>query len=52
MRIPAGSHTVEFKFEPIVFNTGGKIASIASIVLYLLLISVLYVEWKKSRRSI
>jgi hypothetical protein len=51
MRIPAGEHVVEFKYEPAVYHTGGKIAGASSIILYLLVIAALYFEWKKSSRS-
>jgi len=35
LRIPAGSHTVEFKFEPEVYYTGEKIALAGSLLLLL-----------------
>jgi hypothetical protein len=36
MIVPAGSHTIEFKFEPTVYKTGEKIAYASSILLVLL----------------
>ncbi len=33
MRIPAGTHTIEFKFEPKSFATGEKIAMISSLIM-------------------
>jgi hypothetical protein len=51
MRLPAGQHTVEFKFEPEVYSTGGKISAASSVVLFLLIFSALYFEWKKRRNT-
>jgi hypothetical protein len=48
MIIPAGKHTIEFKFEPQVVKTGGAISIISSIGMVLLLIGGLYFESKKS----
>ncbi|MBP6758740.1 MAG: YfhO family protein [Flavobacterium sp.] len=46
--IPAGKHTVEFKFEPQVIQTGSTITLISSFGMLLLLIGGIYVERKKS----
>ena len=35
MEIPAGKHTIEFKFEPRVYKTGNSIAMIGSVLLLL-----------------
>jgi uncharacterized membrane protein YfhO len=37
MQVPAGNHTVEFKFEPTSYHTGETIAYASSIILLLLL---------------
>ncbi|WP_242132323.1 YfhO family protein [Aestuariivivens marinum] len=43
MEIPAGTHTIEFKFDPDVVKTGSKITLASSILLgLLLLVGVLY----------
>ena len=47
MIIPAGKHTIEFKFEPQVVKTGSTIALISFIVMLLLLIGGIYFERKK-----
>jgi hypothetical protein len=38
MLIPAGKHTIEFKFEPAVYRTGSTITSITSWLAFLLLL--------------
>ncbi|WP_353083178.1 YfhO family protein [Flavobacterium sp.] len=47
LNIPAGKHTVEFKFEPQVVKTGSTIALISSIGMVLLLAGGIYFERKK-----
>jgi hypothetical protein len=46
MALPAGSHELEFKFEPAVYHTGEAISLASSSILLLLLIGVLYKEMK------
>ncbi len=46
--IPAGKHSVEFKFEPQVVQTGNTITLVSSIGILLLLIGGIYFERKKS----
>jgi hypothetical protein len=46
--IPAGKHSIEFKFEPQVVQTGSTITLISSIGIVLLLIGGIYLERKKS----
>lgn len=47
LNIPAGKHTIEFKFEPQVVKTGSTIALISSIGMLLLLGGAVYRERKK-----
>lgn len=47
LQISAGNHTIEFKFEPEVIQTGSSIAIASSIVLVLLLTIGLFFEFKK-----
>jgi len=46
--IPAGKHSIEFKFEPQVVQTGSTITLISSIGIVLLLIAGIYFERKKN----
>jgi len=47
MKIPAGKHSIEFKFEPQVVKTGSTIALVSSVLMLLLLIGGIYMERKK-----
>ncbi|NQT76318.1 MAG: YfhO family protein, partial [Bacteroidetes bacterium] len=47
MIIPAGNHTVEFKFEPTIYSTGEKISLISSVILLLLVLVYVVVEIRK-----
>lgn len=47
MRVPAGKHTVEFKFEPEVYQNGERIALISSSILLILFIGLIVTEARK-----
>lgn len=47
MRVPAGNHTIEFKFHPKSYYTGEKISLAGSVLLILLLIGAFAVEIRK-----
>jgi uncharacterized membrane protein YfhO len=47
LQIPAGKHSIEFKFEPEVIKTGNIIVLLSSIGMLFLLIFGIYVERKK-----
>eukprot|EP01093_Parvamoeba_rugata_P011718 TRINITY_DN325_c0_g1_i1.p1 TRINITY_DN325_c0_g1~~TRINITY_DN325_c0_g1_i1.p1 ORF type:complete len:658 (+),score=151.90 TRINITY_DN325_c0_g1_i1:378-2351(+) len=49
LELPKGKHTIEFKFEPQVVETGSKVALASSIVLGLLLLAGLFLEVKKQK---
>ena len=49
LQVPAGKHTIEFKFEPEVVKTGSTIALMSSIGMVLLVIGGLYFENKKNK---
>jgi hypothetical protein len=51
MVIPAGKHKIEFKFAPPSIATGYKIDFIASILLILGLIGVVFMEFRKSKND-
>jgi hypothetical protein len=48
MKIPAGEHTVEFKFKPKSYYLGEKISLASSLLLILLLIGTAVIEIRKS----
>lgn len=47
MAVPAGKHTIEFKFEPESYSRGEQISLAGSILLLLLVGSAGVVEWRK-----
>lgn len=49
MEIPAGNHTIEFKFDPDVVKTGSSIALASSIFFGIFLLVGLFYEFKKKR---
>ncbi len=51
MRVPAGQHTIEFKFEPKTFATGETISLISSILLMVFAIGAIAYEIMKNRRN-
>ena len=50
MNIPVGNHTIEFKFDPDVVETGSKITLASSILLGLLLLGGLFYEFKRDNK--
>ena len=47
MRVPAGKHTIEFKFEPKKYFTGEKISLVSSLLLFGFVGASLFLSWKK-----
>jgi hypothetical protein len=47
MRVPAGKHTIEFKFEPEKYFTGEKISLASSLILFAFVGVSLFMAWKK-----
>ena len=52
LEVPAGNHTIEFKFEPQVVKTGSTIVLFSSIGMLLLLIGGIYFETKKKTKGL
>jgi hypothetical protein len=49
MPVPAGKHTIEFRFEPRSYAIGNTISTWSSLILYLLLIAALVMEFRKKK---
>lgn len=47
MRVPAGKHTIEFKFEPTKYYTGEKISLVSCLLLFVFVGAGLFMAWKK-----
>jgi uncharacterized membrane protein YfhO len=50
MPVPAGEHTIEFRFEPKVYESGNTISVWASIIALILLITAIVAEWKNKTK--
>lgn len=48
LKVPAGKHSIEFKFEPQVVKTGSTITLTSSILFVLLVLGGLYFQYKKT----
>jgi LPXTG-motif cell wall-anchored protein len=51
LKIPAGKHTIEFKFEPEVVKTGSTIALISTLLM-LIAIGLGLFYWKKQNHKL
>ena len=49
IEVPAGIHTIDFKFEPKIVDTGITVSLTSTIILVLLIIGALYFEFKRRR---
>lgn len=52
MTIPAGEHTVEFKFEPKSYYLGNKISYAGSILFMLLVAGYAFIEFRKRKKMV
>ena len=52
MKVPAGNHKIEFKFEPTVYSSGEKIALISSIILILGLIAGIVLDMRSKNKVV
>lgn len=50
LSVPAGKHTVEFKFEPETYKTGNNIARIGSVLVLLSFGFSVYMEMKSKNK--
>lgn len=49
--VPAGEHTIEFKFEPAYYKVGGIISLVSSILILLALAGGAYYQYKQNNNS-
>jgi len=49
LAVPAGKHDIRFEFKPNGYVKGRKITSIAQVLLGILLLSALFMEWRKRK---
>lgn len=49
MKIPAGEHTIEFKFEPKVIQTGGTVSLVSYILILLVPVGWFFLEKRKAK---
>lgn len=48
IKVPAGTHKIEFKFEPVVYRNGERIALAGSLGLILIFAGAMFIEIRKS----
>lgn len=51
MSVPAGQHTIEFRFEPSIYKLGNTVSVLSSILAYLFLITAIVMAFKKINGS-
>ncbi len=51
MRVPAGKHTIEFKFEPQKYYTGEKISLASCLTLFVMALAALFFGLKKEKKA-
>jgi uncharacterized membrane protein YfhO len=49
--VPAGNHSIEFRFEPESYLTGKKISIITGIISFILLLAGIFLLWKRSNST-
>ncbi|MBL0050076.1 MAG: YfhO family protein [Bacteroidetes bacterium] len=51
MIVPAGNHTIEFKFEPVIYKTGETISLASSSIMLLLFFGALIIPFFRKQKS-
>jgi hypothetical protein len=51
MSVPAGKHSIEFRFEPQSYKTANTLMLISTVIAYLLLIAAIVLEFLKRRKT-
>ena len=51
VKIPAGTHKIDFKFEPKSFATGNMLSAVSSIILFVLIGLALFFAWRHSEKT-
>jgi uncharacterized membrane protein YfhO len=51
MQVPAGKHTIEFRFEPKTYTIGNTVSLISSIILLLVIAGAIAYGFKKKQRE-
>jgi hypothetical protein len=51
LAIPAGTHKIEFRFEPYSYKLGDRLDLIAAILTYLIVFGGLFMAWKTSKQA-
>ena len=51
MKLPAGKHSIEWKFEPSVYATGERVSLASSAILLLFVGGIAFMEWRKNSKA-
>jgi LPXTG-motif cell wall-anchored protein len=49
MVVPAGQHTIEFRFEPESYTQGNTVTMIASLIAFALLAAAIFMQVRKKK---
>ncbi|WP_028375154.1 YfhO family protein [Leeuwenhoekiella sp. MAR_2009_132] len=52
LMVPEGTHTIEFRFEPEVIETGSKISLASNIIVILILLGSLFLSFRKNKQKV
>ena len=52
MNVPAGNHTIEFKFEPSSYTQGRMFTSVGQVIALVLLVTGIFVEIRNRRKAV